>query len=219
MRIVITGLSIFLMLIVMGCGSITMSLDTEVGQDAEAVHSVSLSATGEMADLMNQGLVEENAGELRDECQSDYSVGQFEMRCSGLTTSELVSQSSDGIGFDLEVVRSELPAHTEYRVSMTNPFWETQKELEGNPLAADGMDAIVEFRFQWNVSMPGEIVEAETNADIFNDGEAEFNISLDETRDTLVVVSRSQLKLVCRLLFGTAWAGILASVRQAVGSS
>ena len=52
------------------------------------------------------------------------------------------------------------------------------------------MDAIVKLRFQWNVSMPGEIVESETNADFVDGNIAKYDVSLDETRDTLVVVSR-----------------------------
>ena len=133
MRVAIVVLFAGLMWATIGCGTITMSLDTEVGQDAEAVHSLSLSATGEMANLINQSLVEEDDGVLGDECQSDYSEGQFDIRCSGLTNSKLASQSSGRPGFDLEVVKSELPSHTEYRVSMPNPFWKPRENLKAIP--------------------------------------------------------------------------------------
>ena len=183
MRIAIIGLLAGLMLAAIGCGSVTMSMTTEVRDDVEAVNSLSVSATGDIAKIFDNSF-KEIRGVWDDKCDPSYSGDQFEVSCSEFTTSELNS----GAGLDLQVVKSELSSHTEYRASMTNPFWEAREDIESDSLA-EGVDTL---RFQWNVDMPGEIVESDTNADSIDGNVAEFDISLDDTRRILTVVSRGQ---------------------------
>ena len=67
-------------------------------------------------------------------------------------------------------------------------------EAEGNPLA-EGLDAdaILKFRFYWNVSMRGDVVEGESNMNSLDEnGMAVFVGKPGDERDSFVVVSRQK---------------------------
>ncbi len=179
-------ITLTLVLFVIACGSVTINLDTEIGEETEATHAMGVEATGQVAELMSSEI---DPNEMTDGCTTSYEQGTFNLSCSRMTEEEMRSQDIGDTSFNLEVTKSENPSYIEYRASMPNPFLEGQEELQDNPMV-DSMDAIIKLRFYWTVSMPGEIVEAESNADTFNDDTASFNVSLEDTRDAFVVISR-----------------------------
>lgn len=183
MRSIIT---VSLVLIAIACGSITINLDTEVRDETQIFHAVGMQATGQVAELMSGEL---DPNEMSEGCTASYEQGTFDLSCPRITDEEMRSQDVGDTSFDIEVTKSDHASFTEYRVSMPNPFLESRAELQGNPMA-DNLDAIIKLRFYWTVSMPGDIVETESNADTFDGNKASFNVSLDDARDAFTVISR-----------------------------
>ena len=181
-------LVLLVMVFVLACGSLTISIDTEVVDEDEVTHDMQFQASGQIAALLT---AEWDPDELPEECESSEDGEVFEITCTGLSEADLgldaLDESDDSIS--VEVTTTETDSYWEYRVSMPNTFYGATEEIEGNPFAEGlSLDAILKLRFHWSVKAPGEIVE--TNADTFEGSEASFTVKLDDDRETLFVVSR-----------------------------
>ena len=173
-------------LLIMACGAITIEIDTAVANEADITHDIRMEASGQIAAM----LAEEPIGDdLPESCTYVASLEKFEMKCSGLSHSELTENELGDEGLSLEVSKTDMGDYWEYRATMANLFFDSEQELADNPLA-EGMnlDAILTIRFNWTVTVPGEIVD--TNADTTGKGVATFNSKLGDEREEFVVVSR-----------------------------
>ena len=141
--------------------------------------------------MMSEEVDEDEIGGIDEDCSVDIDEvnEEFSLSCKGLSQEELSEGQVEGEGFDSQVIKNDLGDQWEYRITMVNPFYGTDEELEDNPFAdAESLDAIIRLRFRWTVQMPGEVVES--NANTYEKGTASFSTKWDDNRETFVVVSR-----------------------------
>ena len=181
-----------LILVLMGCGAITIRLDTEIADETEITHDMQINASGQIATLWTDEFDSSAMPpEFEDNCTSTVEFEMFEVKCSGLSQSLLSEGEVGDSGINVSVTKTDKGDYWEYRAVMASPVSGSDEELEDNPFAQGmSLDAILRFRFYWSVKMPGDIVE--TNADTTEKNVASFTVKLDDKRDNLVVVSQQE---------------------------
>ena len=181
-------LVLLVMVFFLACGSMTISIDTEVVDEDEVTHDLQFQTSGQIAALITE---QWDLNALPEECDSSVDGEVLGFTCTGLSELDFDLDTLDESdnSFSVEVTETETDSYWEYRVSMPNTFYDATEEIESNPFAEGlDLDAILKLRFHWSVKMPGEIVE--TNAGTFEGSEASFTVKLDDDRETLFVVSR-----------------------------
>ena len=140
-----------------------------------------------MAEEFDQDEVEA----LEGDCIVDIDGAneEFSLSCDNLTQEDLSEGQLEGEGFDFSVTKTDMGDQWEYRATMPNIFFDSESELEDNPLfSGDDLYAIIKLRFHWTAEMPGEVIES--NADTYEKGTASFTAKLGDERETFVVVSQ-----------------------------
>ncbi|MXY20403.1 MAG: hypothetical protein F4Y49_03605 [Dehalococcoidia bacterium] len=182
--------SVLFVLGAIACGSITMSIDTEVKSAEDIVHTIGIEAEGPIAEMMtgSGGL---DVDDIPASCEVNTSYEKLSIKCNDLPHTEL-GFIGEGQGQAISISVSENDEYVEYTARMLNTFVDPDQEaeLQNNPFGS--VDDIIKFRVYWNVAMPGEFVESASNADSYEDGIASFTITLEDDRDVFTVVSRKK---------------------------
>lgn len=110
-------------------------------------------------------------------CTKAEEDGNIVVTCSGIPHSLLVQAQAAGEESSIQInaTRKDLEGQWEYRVAMANPFM--------------GRDDLSEGDLTWEVNLPGRIVDSNADSVSENDGRAEFNANLEDTRVTFFAVS------------------------------
>ena len=180
-------ISVLLVLGAIACGSITLSIDTEVKSEDDIVHTIGIEAEGAIADMMTES-GELDLNDIPASCEVATGDQRLSIKCNDLPHTELFI----GDGQDISISASENDEYVEYTARMLNTFVDPDQEaeLQDNPFGS--IDDIIKFRVYWTVTMPGEFVESASNADSYEDGTASFIITLEDDREALTVVSRKK---------------------------
>lgn len=184
--------SLPLLLLVIACGAITVDMDTEVKDESEIIHDIRFEASGQIAIMLNRAYEKSEKATLSEQCAVEWDKGVFELLCTDIQRDALTEgtlEGFEGSAVLVEVTVTETEEYWEYRTTQKNGFFDADDLLKDNPLT-EGMslEAILDYHLDWNVKVPGEIVE--TNADSTEGGSAVFSAGLSDPREEFFVVSR-----------------------------
>ena len=169
-----------------GCGTITMNMDTEVSSIGEMTHDLEVTMESPLVPLMD--LTDEELADIPEDCAAAIDGDVLTLTCDNLTQDQL---EEGEIGFDIQVIQTETDEGTEYRVTMPYPFPEEEFATADDEfdLGFDPED-LLDLSFAWNVEVPGQIDRGRSNADSYSGSTAKFETVLGEQkRETLEVVS------------------------------
>ena len=186
------------LLLMLGCGSITIDVETRVEDENDITHTLKLEMTGQIAELADEGGEEFSTIDdpyMREHCEIERGPQRLAMSCSELKHDELLSGSEEP--FLVYVTKIDKGDSWEYRATMANVFHDTEDEFANDPLTADmDMDLILRARQYWTVTMPGEIVESNSENSPYaksGSGEADsvdFTGTIGDSRPQFEVISR-----------------------------
>ena len=182
-----------LILLLVACGSITIDVTTDVVDDDDITHTFSIVMSGEIVNLVGQG--DENLEELDNEffqenCDILREVERFEISCLNISQEKLASLEGGNDGsLGIEVTKTDLGDAWEYRATMENIFYDVEDDMEDSPVDID-MDMILKARHHWTVTMPGEVVEANSDSNV--EGVVKFTGKPGDGREIFTVVSRKE---------------------------
>ena len=169
-----------------GCGTITMNMDTEVSSIGEMTHDLEVTMESPLVPLMD--LTDEELADIPEDCAAAIDGDVLTLTCDNLTQDQL---EEGEIGFDIQVTQTETDEGTEYRVTMPYPFPEEEFATADDEfdLGLEPED-LLDLSFAWNVEVPGQIDRDRSNADSYSGSTAKFETVLGEQqRETLEVVS------------------------------
>ena len=190
-------------LLAIGCGTITMDIDTSVSETGQAVHDYEITVEGplvKLVELSRDELAELPEGLPPDSCERSMDGDVLTIKCEGLVATEL---AEDDLGFYSPITVVETEQGTEYRMWMPHPFavedpfglndWDTG-DPEFDDFAEEAFDPeeILDLSLIWNFRMPGEIIRERSNADSYSGSTARFEYVLgddDDERETWELVS------------------------------
>ena len=181
-----------------------MSIDTDIKNDTNIVHDLSVELQGQIVALVkgeaNDTGIDVNNEFFKDNCTLSESFDRMSITCKGVQQQEL-EDVDGGIMSDIRVSKIDKGDSYEYRAFLRNTMIDAASEAEADNSLIEGMDmnAILGYSFSWRVEMPGTIVSEKTNADSVDGSSAEFISSWDDTRETFEVVS---LERKSRGIFG-----------------
>ena len=171
-------LPILAVLTLVGCGTLSVEVATTVDSESRFTHSIELSATGLMAELVQQPV---DVEELRADGwtvtldREDETVRiTLNREFTGEDAARHSSENPTGLSFPFNafVIKvEETDDGKQYRVSLT-------VERDTNPLQAESLsryrfdrlrDVVVQeradsFRLDWELTVPGEVVDSNANS-------------------------------------------------------
>jgi len=196
-------LPVLIALLVVGCGSLTIDIDTKVKSAQQASHSLTIVGTGEIFRAFESEL---NLPELREQGWSvkrtrtgdqvtinmtieNAAVGEFD---HGGVNPWFGDGGPRGGRTSVRIAVTDMGNYEEYRVSLD---FGLSDELPTDELSQAMMLGLADMLLiNWTVEVPGKIVKS--NADDFTGSHASFNLNLVDIYKTseLYVVSRVDKK-------------------------
>ena len=168
------------------CGTIRMDLDTKVRDLEDFSHEFEITATDELALMMEASLLEDDPSipaswDIKSE--GDTTSFKFSHRFKGDEAKEYLSSSSEDDPLTaFSLTSTDTPDGTIYRASYSlNDFSDATEDADTGPdIDLDDMLRGM-FLFKWTVEMPGEIVNS--NSDSVTESTANFIIDGAELQD------------------------------------
>ncbi|MCI0439214.1 MAG: hypothetical protein L0177_08810 [Chloroflexi bacterium] len=200
-----------LMMLVAGCGTLSVDLATSVESEESFSHTMTITAEGLMAEMMQGELDLSDLQSQGWEASVARDGDRWTLTASGTFAGEQARQFSETSGEDdifegFKIEKTETGDAIEYRISLRLEAAEdaasdvtgdaTTPGAEGDPFAQLGeamLQSIADtITVSWELTAPGEIVE--TNADTFESNKATWDLNLLDFEETteLYAVSRVQ---------------------------
>ncbi|MDA1189638.1 MAG: hypothetical protein O2854_08200 [Chloroflexi bacterium] len=191
---------LFAVMLVAACGTLSADLVTTVREDGTFTQTITIHATGGMADIIpiayDIPTLESEGWEVELTTSGDGEDAMSNLTISGTFTFE---QFQDKVGRQLieplntaKITVIEEPTHFEYRAALGQDATSGTRDTTSGGLGYDRSDLELaeSLVITWTLTLPGEIVD--TNADTFEGNTATWTIDLLELEDTtgLYAVSR-----------------------------
>jgi len=181
-----TLFGLVLVFVLFACGTIRMDLDTKVRHLEDFSHEFEITATDELALMMETSLLEADPSipaswDIKSE--GDTTSFKFSHRFKGDEAKEYLSSSSEDDPLtSFSLTSTDTPDGTIYRASYSlNDFSDATEDADTGPdIDLDDMLRGM-FLFKWTVEMPGEIVNS--NSDSVTESTANFKIDGAELQD------------------------------------
>ena len=173
------------------CGTITVDIDTDISEAGEMTHSFAIEMKGQMAGLIGAEIGQDDTvsnEELKPYCNVSTGADSFKFICEDVPHSALGERGEELGAFDITLSQQDTGDGTEYRVSMPNAFREDGSLSLGDTGMVDP-NLVLALSFTWDVTMPGEVGESQSNADSYDGSTARFTASWDDGREAFEVVS------------------------------
>jgi len=171
------------------CGTIRMDLDTKVRDLEDFSHEFEITATDELALMMETSLPEDDPsipGSWDITSEGDTTSFKFSHRFKGDEAKEYLSSSSEDDPLTaFSLTSTDTPDGTIYRASYSLADFSdaTEDAGTGSDTELIDLDEMLRgmFLFKWTVEMPGEIINSNSNS--VTKSTANFKIDGAELQD------------------------------------
>ena len=174
-----TAFSLITVFVLIACGTIRMDLDTKISDLEDFSHEFEISATDQLALMLEASLLEDDPSITADwdiKSEGDTMSAKFSHHFKGDEAKAYLSSSStNGPLNSFSLTATDTPDGTIYRASYSlGEFSDATEDADTGPdMDLDGMLQGM-FLFKWTVEMPGEIVNS--NSDSVTGSTANFAI-------------------------------------------
>ena len=194
-----TAVTLSLVLLLAACGTIKIDLDTRVRDLEDFSHTIEITATDQLALMIEESLRDENAensmqfdfatenGTLTATASHRFTGEAAKIKLEDQDDTSLVNmfrltaiETADGLLYRAAYKTSEIAGLRD------DPASDSETDQFGIDTEAfeESMETLIEgmMLFNWNVEMPGEIIDS--NADVVTGSSATFSLNTNEMQET-----------------------------------